>query len=772
MNVWSAAPDDWRARRPTDVALLVAGIVALGIVVQAQPGGGTTGIGIASIVGGWTFLRHVWWTLMLLASIAAGALLVLSLVDRRWTLSRDVVVAGAFGGVVTFVLYHLFVGPAGAAVTAVLPSGSSVLPLVRLTLVVTVFAVASPHVVRPLRYAGHVVVGILAVATLALGGTNLNGVLTALLVAWIAAAAVHLLFGSPGGLPSVERVQATLDQLEARITGIRPLPRRRDGVARFAGESATGPVSIEIFGRDAWNGQLGAAVSRWLTMRGPGAHLAVTRIQQAEHEALMALVAIRHGVEVPAPTVVGKAPNGDVVMVVSAAGVDRLERLTASSADAAWDLLARLHDGDLVHRAISPERLAVMADGTLMFTDLDRAVLASDRRSRQIDRAQLLVSLAVVGGTDTAIEGFLACHPHGAEQLVRYLQPPVLPPELRRRVKASGLDLAALRARLAERAGVEEPQLEKVQRISRAMVTTTILLGVAAMFLVSTFADLDWSEIRSSLEGANWWWLIFAFVMAQAVRLGGGLSMLGACRTPLPTGPVFLLQYSFPFIDVAAPAAAGRIAATMRFQQKYGVAPTAALSASIIDTGAGFAAEIIVMAITFSVTDLSLSQLGGDNFNLDMRLLLIILIVVAVIASVILLIPVVRKRISPHVKEIWSALAVLKSPAKSALLLGGSILTELLHAVAMGLCLRALGLSAPFAGLLVVTAFIRFVSGVSPIPGGLGIAEAGLTAGLVSIGVPVEFAFSAAMLYRLCTFYVPPAYGWAVLGILRRREYL
>ena len=54
---------------------------------------------------------------------------------------------------------------------------------------------------------------------------------------------------------------------------------------------------------------------------------------------------------------------------------------------------------------------------------------------------------------------------------------------------------------------------------------------------------------------------------------------------------------------------------------------------------------------------------------------------------------------------------------------------------------------------------------MSPIPGGVGIAEAGLTAGLVSIGVPVEFAFPAAMLYRLCTFYVPPAYGWAVLGV-------
>ena len=149
---------------------------------------------------------------------------------------------------------------------------------------------------------------------------------------------------------------------------------------------------------------------------------------------------------------------------------------------------------------------------------------------------------------------------------------------------------------------------------------------MAAFFVVSAFSDLDWAEVRHALQERQ---LVVADLRLPDrpvhSRLGGGFSMLGACRTPLPAGPVFLLQFSFPFIDVAAPAAAGRIAATMRFQQKYGVPPTAALSASIIDSGAGFAAQIILMAITFSVTDLSLAQLGGDRFDVDLRLLLIIL---------------------------------------------------------------------------------------------------------------------------------------------------
>jgi uncharacterized membrane protein YbhN (UPF0104 family) len=192
----------------------------------------------------------------------------------------------------------------------------------------------------------------------------------------------------------------------------------------------------------------------------------------------------------------------------------------------------------------------------------------------------------------------------------------------------------------------------------------------------------------------------------------------------------------------------------------------------LIDSGAGFASQLLLLGLTFAVTDLNLSTLGGDSFDVDFRLLLSIVVGVGFVISLLLVIPAIRRRLAGPTRDVWTAMAVLKSPAKFALLLGGSALSELLYAVAMAICLRSLGQSVPYASVLVVTAFVRFISGVSPIPGGLGIAEAGLTAGLVAVGVPVEFAFPAAMIYRLCTFYVPPAYGWAVLSILRRRDYL
>jgi uncharacterized membrane protein YbhN (UPF0104 family)/tRNA A-37 threonylcarbamoyl transferase component Bud32 len=772
MNVWSSEADDPRVRRPTDGALLAVAAIVLGIVLLVIPGSGPTGRAVEAFLRSMTFLGHVWWTLEVIAMVGVMALVVLTVVRGRWMLCRDLLIGGVAAAAVMIVLHHLFVTPADAVVESVLPHGAKPLPVVRLAIIATAFAVASPFIIRPLRYLSHVLLGSVVVATIALAGTNVNGVLVGLCVGWIAATSVHLVFGSPGGRPSLDRVMSSLQAVDLELGDLGPVTLRSDGVAELHGRNVHGPVVVKFFGRDAWSGQLFAAIWRFITHRGPGATLAVTRLQQAEHEALVALVADRRGVGVPVPVTIAKAPNSDVILASEVRSTAALASTTRSTIDALWDLLAGLHRAGVAHRAIAPQQLGVDDNGAVAFLDMSRAVLASDHRSQLVDRAQLLASTIVLSDVETAIDAFLTHDRDDATAMLRYLQPAVMRSSLRRRLKESDVDLTAVRTIIAERIDEKVPELEKVRRVSRGAILMTLVIGIAAMFVVSTFSNLDWSEIRSAVDDANWWWLVFAFVMAQAPRLGGSLSMMGACRTPLPYGPVVLLQFALPFIDVAAPAAAGRIAATMRFQQRYGVPAAAAFSASIIDSGVSFAAQILLMAILFTFTSLNLSSLGGDRFDVDFRLLLIIAIGAAFIVGVMLAIPAIRRRLKGPARDIWSAMAVLKTPSKFALLLGGSALSEMLYAVAMGLCLRSLGLDMPYTSILIVTLFVRFVSGISPIPGGLGIAEAGLTAGLVSIGVPVEFAFSAAMIYRLCTFYVPPAYGWAVLGVLRKKEYL
>ena len=52
-----------------------------------------------------------------------------------------------------------------------------------------------------------------------------------------------------------------------------------------------------------------------------------------------------------------------------------------------------------------------------------------------------------------------------------------------------------------------------------------------------------------------------------------------------------------------------------------------------------------------------------------------------------------------------------------------------------------------------------------PVPGGLGVVEAGLIAGLTSAGIPQDQAVAAVFIQRLFTAYLPPIWGWATLDL-------
>ena len=57
-------------------------------------------------------------------------------------------------------------------------------------------------------------------------------------------------------------------------------------------------------------------------------------------------------------------------------------------------------------------------------------------------------------------------------------------------------------------------------------------------------------------------------------------------------------------------------------------------------------------------------------------------------------------------------------------------------------------------------------------PGGIGVAELGLTVGLVAAGLTPEGALATALAFRIVTFYLPPLWGFFALGWLQRNRYL
>jgi uncharacterized protein (TIRG00374 family) len=117
-------------------------------------------------------------------------------------------------------------------------------------------------------------------------------------------------------------------------------------------------------------------------------------------------------------------------------------------------------------------------------------------------------------------------------------------------------------------------------------------------------------------------------------------------------------------------------------------------------------------------------------------------------------------------------LAGLRGSDKLGLLILGSLATEVLFAAALGLFAQGFGYDISLAELLVINISVSLLGSLVPVPGNIGVAEFGLTVGLVSAGMAEEAAFAAVLLYRIATFYLPPLWGFFALGWLQRNRYL
>jgi uncharacterized membrane protein YbhN (UPF0104 family) len=248
---------------------------------------------------------------------------------------------------------------------------------------------------------------------------------------------------------------------------------------------------------------------------------------------------------------------------------------------------------------------------------------------------------------------------------------------------------------------------------------------------------------------------------------------MGSIQRPLPLGPLTTLQFAICYVNLAIPSTAARVAINIRFLQRFGVEPTAAISAGAIDSVSGFVVQIVLFLslMFFSDVDFSLSTDTGDLSGL-MTIALIFVALIVVAAVVVLVVPALRARLFAVLTKVRRSFQVLKSPTKLLQLFGGNLVSQVLFGVAMAACVVAFGESVPLSELVLINTVVSLFAGLLPVPGGIGVSEAGLTLGLTAAGLSSEVAFAVALAYRFVSFYLPPIWGFFCYRWLIKRRFL
>ncbi len=766
-----------RNRRTVDAIFLVVAAFVTGLTAVVARSAAEHDAEVAQAlqtVLGWA---DSLWRVAFVGLLGLALVVVLDvLAHRRWSLARDLLAA------------LLLVAGSAAVLGRVvesdwLPLDDHLLsrwgyPELRLAAATAILVVAGPELVRRVRVLATWAVPFAAVGAVVLGSALPSSALAAIAVGVGAGAIARLAFGSAAGVPPTARVVDALSELGVHVSGLAPSARQHVGYAEYLGRDAAGSsVKARVLGRDAQDTQRLARRWRLLAYRDPPRSAPIGRLEQVEHEGLALFMAGQAGVRVPEVVIAALGQDGDALLVTRQPEVEPLE---LSSADQVsdetlvdlWRQVELLHAAGISHGRLNLSNVLVGEDGP-MLVDLSAATLGAPQSALDIDVAELLVACCVLVGPERTLAKAVEAGFGGAMARVEpYLQRAALTPHTRDLARSHEVGLKDLRVAVGKATGTEVPKIAELRRVRPKDLLLMAALVFAAYLLISQLADIGFATIWAELGKANLAWVIVALILAQASLVGSGVSVRGAVPAPLALLPCVVLQAAIKFINLTVPSSAGRIGMNLRFLQQQGVPTGQALAAGAVDDVSEtiVQAALFLAALSFVNVDVNASVSGTGP---DSRLLIGIGLALLASAIVVLAVPKLRNKVLPQIRGALSGLwSVARVRRKRVELFGGNIASELLYALALGATCLAYGAHLNLAQLIFVNTAASVLSGLIPVPGGIGAAEATLSAGLIAMGVDGSSAFAIAITQRLCTFYLPPIWGYFALRWLGQKGYV
>lgn len=711
---------------------------------------------------------------------AAGLVVAAVVVVRRWRLARDLLVAGASawagGRLVAFFVQRTDLAHA-FAVTLDL-SDAPRFPLVRLTMAVAMVTVATPHLIRPMRRVGQVLLVLFMMTSLYLSRAGPLDLVAAVILGWGIAAAVHLAFGTPNRRPRSAQVKAVLEQMGVSLNGMRPALHQPVGRAIFLAGDDSGAVRVTALGRDEADAQFLARAWRFLAFRDAPRILYPTRRRQIEYEASVERLAREAGVRCPEVLLAGA--SGALALLIERVppATPLFESAPATVTDAllddAWDQVGRLHRARVIHGCLDGRHVAVR-DGQVVIDGFEYASMSDEARDASADVAELLASTAAVVGPERAVAA--AVRVAGSPAVAAAL--PVLQPQALSGWTHDALggraqldhELEQLRATGAEAVGIDPPQLRPIYRVHPRSIVLAIaaLLGVAT--LLSQIGDPE--RFWHTISGANWGYFALACVLGLLIDSTFGVTFLGNVPMRLPIWPSIELQSAMSFSNLAIPVAADA-ALQIRFLQKNGMDLSSAVAAggflSFI-TEIGVQVALLIVALSLTPDSIHFGHIDAARIELTIG---VVVLAVAVLVAGGLGFRRLRSVVVPPVKRagrtVWAA---VKTPARLALLIGGNVAAQCLYALSLLVCLWAFGASANFWTLVAMNIGISLIASLVPIPGGgTAVSVVGMAATLSAVGVPEAAASAAVLAQQVAITFLPAIPGWFAMRDLVRKRML
>jgi len=782
---------DWQ-RHPVDVARLVLRLSLLGFVLLLTAAFPSALTNLSSDLVR-IFVRMPSSVRYALVGMAQLTIVLIPIVIVAWLLRRRasrvaalVVGAAVAGGIVMVLLTDWLNRAAPPTDITDLPS-NSFLPTdfpstAYLAALVAGASAASPMMTAYWRRVAWIGVALTALVRMFTATQAPVSIAVTLTLGSAIGSAALVIFGSPQRRPGSATLRAGLaaagfevDELgdEATVRGLRT----------YRGTAAGGDrIEVLYLDQDDRDVELFARVLRSIRVRDVDEQrLSVKPRIRAAQLTTSTSMARLSGARVPEVLSVAPAER-DSAIIASAAPPGRpLRECSADEvADAAlddlWRQVGRLHAARMAHRSLSPDNLVIEGDSATI-TGLDTALLASSADSRSVDRAELIVSTALIVGPDRALDAAVrGASPDDLEASLPFVQLPALPAHARKEAKKPKHFVDDLRSGLQGRLKVETVELAALERISIAKMVSWVGFAVLAFFLLTLISN--WSDIAEAMAGLNWLWTIPIIIVTLLGTVGGAMSLSGSVVRPIALGEATIIMFGQSFLNRFTPMNAGGMAMRIRYLQKGGTDGTVATAAIGLTSAASGVMQVLFFGffLLWSSSDpasgLDLNEEGGGP---DLSIIAVFVGAFAVAAIVIAATPKFRRWIVNFVKSTVEKIRhdfgeIARRPSKLALLFGGQAIAKMTTIVAFALSCWAFDIDLSFAEIGAIYMVANTIASAVPTPGGVGAIEAALVFLLTAALVDDATAWAAVLLFRLINYWFPTIPGYLALRVSERRQ--
>ena len=507
-----------------------------------------------------------------------------------------------------------------------------------------------------------------------------------------------LVFGSPNSEPSPERVlealrDAGLDPLEIRRREHADVhvvyeTTERDGSGRF----------IKLRTPDDRNWDMLNRMYRAVRLRSSEVGRPYSTLKRRiEHEALAARTVRDGGTRSPDVFGIGATDDGAAFLIEELVVGRAVSELDAAEFDddlirSIYGTVGCVRQTRTAHHNLTLDNMIVGESGDVWLVDFDEAELAADHRAMARDTAEILVAVGLAVGPERAVS--IAIAELGADVVADALpliQPLALSRSLGKSIREQRDLLDRLRREIHADTGVADVPLESLARVRPRTLLMIFAGGLAFYSLLPQFGNLG--DTIDAFGDARWEWMPALAGAALVYFVFATISFLGSVAQPMPIAASGRSQVANSFAQLVGPASAGKMALAGRFLQRNGLTPAEASASVALNTAAGVATHLLLMAGFFAWA--GGANVGGISLP-SVRILLVIVLSALVLVALASLFGNVRRMvIRPVIEGLRTAASyvgqVFRSPIRVIALLGGSTLITLSYLFALVFSVEAFG---------------------------------------------------------------------------------